>query len=147
MPDQHIEMTQLFDAPVETIFEILTDPESFGHLVNAKIKRVVDGPSENKNGIGSVKRIKTFLVPAFEETVIIFEPNKLIEYVISKGSPIKNHKGRMEFSQEQGSTRLKYTIDFEPKSPFLFFGSILKKAIEKPIKKGLVKLANKYNLR
>ncbi len=69
-----------------------------------------------------------------------------MEYVISKGSPIKNHKGRMEFSDEQGQTRLNYTIDFEPKLPFVLLGSILKKAIEKPIREGLMRLAERYEV-
>jgi hypothetical protein len=146
MGQQQIQIRQLFKAPVDTIFNILTDHEAFGQVINAKIKRVVDSQGKNKNGVGSVRRISTFPVPAFEETVVAFEPNQLMEYVISKGSPIKNHKGRMEFSGEQGKTRLNYTIDFEPKLPFLFLGSILKKAIEKPIREGLQRLAERYDI-
>lgn len=146
MGQQQIQIRQLFKAPVDTIFNILTDHEAFGQVINAKIKRVVDSQGKNKNGVGSVRRISTFPVPAFEETVVAFEPNQLMEYVISKGSPIKNHKGRMEFSEQQGKTRLNYTIDFEPKLPFLFLGSILKKAIEKPIREGLQRLAERYDI-
>jgi len=144
MGKQNIIIRLSFNAPVETIFNILTDHESFGQVINARIKRVVDGQGENKNGVGSVRRISAFPAPAFEETVVTFEPNQLMEYVISKGSPIKNHKGRMEFSDDQGQTRLNYAIDFEPKLPFLPLGSIIKKAIEKPIRDGLQKLAKQY---
>ncbi len=146
MGEQHIKIKQLFNAPVDTIFSLLTDHEAFGQVINAKIKRVLDSPDENKNGLGSVRRINAFPAPAFEETVITFEPNQLMEYVVSKGSPIKNHKGRMEFSDEQGKTRLNYTIDFKPKLPFIFFGSILKKAIEKPISAGLKRLADRDDI-
>ncbi len=146
MGQQQIQIRQLFKAPVDTIFNILTDHEAFGQVINAKIKRVVDSQGKNKNGVGSVRRISTFPVPAFEETVVAFEPNQLMEYVISKGSPIKNHKGRMEFSDEQGQTRLVYTIVYDPKLPFLFLGSILKKAIEKPIREGLQRLAERYDI-
>jgi len=146
MWQQHIKMTQLFNAPVDTIFSLLTNHESFGQVINEKIKRVVDSHDENKNGLGSVRQIKPFPGLAFEETVVTFEPNQLMEYVVSKGSPIKNHKGRMEFSDEQVKTRLNYTIDFEPKLPFLFFGSILKTAIEKPIRNGLMRLADRYDI-
>ena len=146
MARQQIIMTQLFNAPVKTIFEILTDHVSFGEVINANVKRVVDSQGDNKNGVGSVRRISTFPAPAFEETVITFEPNQLMEYVISKGSPIKNHKGRMEFSDEQGKTRLVYTIDYEPKLPFILLGAILKKAIGKPIRKGLMRVAERYEV-
>ena len=144
MSRQHSEIRQSFNAPVETIFNILTDHESFGKVIATKIQRVVDSPDENKNGVGSVRRISSFPVPAFEETVITFEPNQLMEYVVSKGSPIKNHKGRMEFSEEGGKTQLCYYIDFEPKIFLTFLGSILKKAIEDPIRKSLEKLAKRY---
>ena len=147
MGEQHIKIKQLFNAPVDTIFNLLTDHEAFGKVINTKIKRVVDSQDENKNGIGSVRQISAFPAPAFEETVITFELNQLMEYVVSKGSPIKNHKGRMEFSDEQGKTMLIYTIDLEPKLPFLFFGSILKKAIEKPLRDGLKRLADRYDIR
>ena len=145
MGQQQIKITQLFNAPVDTIFSLLTDHEVFGQVINTKIKRVVDSQGENKNGVGSVRRISAFPAPAFEETVVTFEPDRLMEYVISKGSPIKVHKGRMEFTDEQGQTRLNYTIDFEPKLPFLLLGSILKNAIEKPIREGLVRLAEQYD--
>ena len=144
MSRQHSEIRQSFNAPVETIFNVLTDHESFGKVIATKIQRVVDSPDENKNGVGSVRRISSFPVPAFEETVITFEPNQLMEYVVSKGSPIKNHKGRMEFSEEGGKTQLCYYIDFEPKILLTLLGSVLKKAIEDPIRKSLEKLAKRY---
>ena len=144
MGQQHIKITQLFNAPVDTIFSLLSDHEAFGKVLNAKIKRVVDSQGENKNGLGAVRRVNAFPAPAFEETVIAFEPNQLIAYAVSKGSPIKNHQGRMEFFHEQGKTRLIYTIDFEPKLPFLFFGPVIKKAIEKSMRDGLKRLSARY---
>ena len=144
MSRQHIEIQQSFNAPVETIFNILTDHESFGKVIATKIQRVVDSKEENKNGVGSVRRIFSFPVPAFEETVITFKPNSLMEYVVSKGSPIKNHKGRMEFSEEGGKTKLSYFIDFDPRLVFTPLGTVLKSAIEKPIRQSLEKLSNRY---
>jgi hypothetical protein len=144
MSVQHIKIIQLFNAPVDTIFGILADHEAFGEVMNTKIKRVVDSQSENKNGMGAVRRIYIFPALAFEETVIAFEPNRMIAYTVSKGSPIKKHQGRMVFSHEQGNTKLMYTIDFEPKRPFIFFGPLIKKAIEKSMREGLKRLSAQY---
>lgn len=141
MFNQHIEIRQSFKAPVEKIFSTLSDHESLGKILGTKIYRVKDSPDENKNGMGSVRRIHPFPLPAFEETIVAFEPNTLIEYVISKGSPVKNHKGRMEFSQKDGKTQLCYYIDFHPRLPFIFLGFLLKNAIEIPMRKGLEKLS------
>jgi uncharacterized protein YndB with AHSA1/START domain len=145
MGKQQIIITQRFNAPVETIFNLLTDHEKFGKIIKAKIKRVIDSPDENKNGKGSVRRI--YLLPGvtFEESVVKFEPNRFMEYTVSKGSPIKNHKGRMEFTEEAGKTSVTYFIDFEPKRPFFLIGSLIKKIIEKPMVKGFEKLADRYD--
>ncbi len=147
MGKQYIKIKQLFNAPVDTIFNILTDHEAFGEVINTNMERIVNGQGDNKNGVGSVRRVKAAFVPAFEETVITLEPNKLMEYVVSKGSPIKNHKGKMKFENEQGKTRLNYTIYFEPKFSFPFLGIILKKVIEAPLRKGLEQLAQKFESR
>jgi hypothetical protein len=88
---------------------------------------------------------KAFPAMAFEESVITFKPNQLMEYTVSKGSPIKNHRGRMVFTEDQGKTRLTYRMDFEPKLPFFLLGSIIKKVIEKPIREGLEKLSARYD--
>jgi len=40
-----------------------------------------------------------------------------------------------------------YAFAFEPKLPFLFFGSILKMAIEKSMRDGLKRLAERYDAR
>jgi len=141
MARQHIEIRQTFHAPVEKVFPVLTDHKSFGDLMETNFERVVDSPDENKNGVGSVRRIKSFPVPAFEETVVTFVTNELMEYVVSKGSPIKNHRGRMVFSSDAHETRLFYTIDFEPKLPFFFLGFLLKRAIEKPIRRAIQRFA------
>lgn len=79
MSRQHIEIRQSFNAPIETIFNILTDHESFGNVIATKVQRVVDSQEENKNGVGSVRRVFSFPVPAFEETVITFKPNAWIK--------------------------------------------------------------------
>lgn len=144
MSVQHIKIIQLFNAPVDTIFGVLADHEAFGEVMNTKIKRVVDSQGENKNGLGAVRRIYIFPGLAFEETVIEFEPNRLVAYTVSKGSPIKNHRGRMVFSHERGNTRLMYTIDFEPRCPFLLFGPLIKKGIEKAMGDGLKRLSARY---
>ena len=145
MGKQQIIITQLFNGPVETIFNILTDHAEFGRIIKANIKRVIDSREENKNGLGSVRRIYVLPGLTFEESVVKFEPNQLMEYTVSKGSPIKNHRGRMEFAEDQGKTRVTYSIDFEPKLPFFFLGSLIKKNIEKPMVEGFARLSARYN--
>jgi hypothetical protein len=41
----------------------------------------------------------------------------VLEYTVSKGGPIKNHLGHIEFQEIDGGTRVNYTISFDPKIP------------------------------
>ncbi|WP_233716740.1 SRPBCC family protein [Ketobacter alkanivorans] len=143
MSSQFIQMNVEFNAPVETVFATLSDHEAMGQVLNAKVKRIKDGQG-SVNGIGSVRRITPVPMADFEETVTAFEPNKLVEYTITKGSPLKNHLGRMVFSESNGKTQLHYTIQFEPKLPIPLSGLIVKTALEKVILGGLHKLARTY---
>ena len=144
MSSQFIQMNVEFNAPVETVFATLSDHEAMGKVLNAKVKRIKDG-QDDVNGIGSVRRITPVPLADFEETVTAFEPNKLVEYTIPKGSPLKNHLGRMVVSENGGKTHLHYTIQFEPKVPVPLSGLVVKSVLEKVILRGLHKLAKQYH--
>ena len=143
MSSQFIQMNVEFNAPLDTIFSQLSDHEKMGEVLNANVKRIKDG-DEYVNGIGSVRRITPVPLAGFEETVTAFEPNKLIEYTITKGTPLKNHFGRMLFSEHEGKTHLHYTIQFQPKLPIPLAGRVVKTVLEKILLSGLEKLARQY---
>ncbi|MBI3171792.1 MAG: SRPBCC family protein, partial [Hydrocarboniphaga effusa] len=66
------------------------------------------------NGLGSVREIRSSGF-TFEETITAFDPPQRIEYRITRGGPIKNHLGRLLFSEVPGGTQLDYTIEFNPR--------------------------------
>ncbi len=143
MSTQFIQMNVEFNAPVEKVFAILSDHEAMGKTLGANIKRVQDGEG-NVNGVGSVRKLTLLPFVSFEETVTAFEQNRLVEYTVTKGSPLKNHLGRMVFSETDGKTHLHYTIQFDPKLPIPLSGLLLKTILEKAILTGLHKLAKQY---
>lgn len=143
MAKNFIQMNETFNAPASTVFAELSDHEKMGKVLGAKVKRIKDGKG-HVNGIGSVRRLTPVPLADFEETVTGFEPNKLIEYTVTKGSPIKNHLGRMVFSESNGKTHLHYTIQFDMKLGIPFTGFLLKTVLEKVISSGLHKLAKSY---
>ncbi|MEE2732767.1 MAG: SRPBCC family protein [Pseudomonadota bacterium] len=143
MSSQFIQMNVEFNTSVETVFAILSDHEAMGKVLGAKVKRIQDG-NGSVNGVGSVRRLTPVPFADFEETVTAFEPNRLVEYTITKGSPLKNHLGRMVFSERDGKAHLHYTIQFEPKLPIPLSGLLVKTILEKAILAGLHKLAKRY---
>lgn len=140
---QTVSMTQEFNAPVEEIFNYLSDHENFGALLKANIKRIKDAPGDNLNGLGSVRSIGLGTFTLLEEKIVTFEPYSLIEYQICNNVPVNYHKGRLEFTVlSAGSCSLYYTIDMETK--FSFADGLILNFIKSTIVSGLSKLAKKY---
>jgi len=124
MAQHSVRFTEHFNAPRTKVFPYFAQHETFGAMaggpVAAKLKfirRIRLGESlKHPDGVGSVRRIG-YGPLGFEETVRSSEPGKLIEYFISKGSPLKNHLGRIEFHDDAGGTRVDYVIHFDTKLP------------------------------
>ena len=135
MSQQRIEIVQEFSQPVEQLFAYLSEHENLATLfAPAKVTRVRNGDT-SRNGIGSVRSLRILLAPPFEETVTAFKENELIEYRITKGSPLKNHHGVMKFYPFNGGSRLHYTIVFEGQLPLV--ARLIKPALDRAIRKGL----------
>lgn len=124
MSQLSVRFTEHFNATPDKVFPYFASHETFGAMaggpVAAKLKfirRIRPGrDTRSPDGIGSVRRIGYGPI-AFEETVRDSEPGKLIEYYISHGSPLKKHRGVIEFHADAGGTRVDYVITFEPKVP------------------------------
>lgn len=134
-----VEIHQDFPFPVAKVFADLADHDNLGRILGAPMKHLVDGHGEGgKSGVGSVRRVGPPVL-GFEETVVTCKPNELIEYTVSKGSPIKNHLGRMMFSSTPTGSHLHYVITFEPKIGFL--GGVIQKTLQDSASKALAKYA------
>jgi len=134
-----INIHQEFNAPLEQVFSTLSDHAKFGKICGITMTRTHDG-DDGANGLGSIRRIDMGKLPSFEETITKFIPNELIEYKITKGSPIKNHVGELRFSETNGKSVLNYSIQLESKIPFTT--GLIKSALESGISKGLHKYAS-----
>lgn len=108
---QRVEIQHDFALPVERVYPYLAEHENLAPLFGAKVERVRDGDTE-RNGVGSVRRLKVGPLPWFEETVTKAVPNELIEYRITKGSPLRDHRGEMRFAPAGTGSRLTYVIEF-----------------------------------
>jgi uncharacterized protein YndB with AHSA1/START domain len=131
---QRIEIDQDFTLPVERVYAYLSEHENLAPLFGAKIARVRDGDTE-RNGTGSVRQLRIGILPPFEETVIDAVPNQKIDYRITKGSPLRNHRGSMTFSTTGSGSHLNYVIEFGAVVPGL--DRIVKPVLEGTIRKGL----------
>lgn len=117
MPQQTVRFEQFFAAPRERVFAWFADHEKFGRVWPGRTRRIHESPDPlEPNGLGSVREVRSAGL-AFEETITAFEAPARIEYRITKGGPIKNHRGELRFAEVTGGTKLEYTIEFDPKLP------------------------------
>lgn len=138
---QTIVIKEQFPFSVEKLFNYLKKHENFEEVFGPiKVQTIQEGKTE-KYGEGSIRKLWDTLVPAFEETVTEFEENKLIAYKITKGTPLKNHYGKMVFSSNENGSELYYTIEFESSIPLVAL--IVKKVLENSIRSGLKRLKGK----
>lgn len=129
----HIEHDFVSDPA--TVFAALSEHENLSPVFKAKILRVCDGDT-TRNGVGSTRELKIGPLPAFEETTTVSEPNSLIEYRISKGSPLRGHWGVQRLSSTAtGGTHLDYTIGFDAPVPGM--ASVVGKVLTLAISRGL----------
>lgn len=136
---QRVHVTHTFTSDPATVFEKLSEHENLGALFGATIKRVCDGDT-SRNGVGSTRSLKIGLLPAFHETTTKSEPNTLIEYKITKGSPLRGHWGKQVLTPTaDGGTLLDYTIGFNV-APGL--SGLVGKAVTNNLKKGLPRLTD-----
>lgn len=125
-----------FDSDPATVFEALSEHENLGPVFKSSIERVCDGET-TRNGVGSTRSLKIGPLPAFEETTTVSQPNSLIEYKITKGSPLRGHWGVQQLTPNAGGgTHLDYTIGFDAPIPGMAFivGKVLTAAISRGLR-------------
>ena len=138
MPQHTIVLKQDSSKPVAALYARLADHNQLSPLLGAPVKRIVDGRGD-VNGVGSVRRIGAGPL-SIEETVVVAEPSKRIEYKITRGGfPLRNHHGRLDFASEGRGSRVTWTIEFDSALPVI--GSVVKGLLGTVIGRGLRKLA------
>ncbi len=116
---QHVRVERHFDAPIETVWARYTDHVSWTRwagLGRVRLDRIGEPPP---NGVGCVRVISSAGVSAYEE-VLSFEPPRRMTYrVLRGGIPIRDHLGEVDFSEDDGGTRIVWRCRFESRLPGL----------------------------
>lgn len=134
---QNLSFERDFDLPPDQVFSYFAEHENLGGILDAKVTRIKEGTDGNPNGVGSVRSIKAGPVPAFEETVTVYEPNDLIVYTVTKGTPLNHHLGEVRFTPTPTGTKVKWDIEIGTALPGLDF--VIGKVLKRNIGKGLAK--------
>ncbi len=145
MPSQEVKLHCRIMASPERVFDFFCDHESFGRIWPGKITRIKasDNP-DNPNDVGSVRQV--CLGPmCFEETQITCQRPSLIEYTVTRGSPIKNHRGRIRITPgADGGTDIDYRIEFDPRIPCT--GGLIARNLAKDWSKGIAPIIRELEM-
>ena len=116
-PEHQVRVQQFLRAAPDPLFNLFSDHEKFGQLLGAPTRRIRDSEEPgNPNGVGSVRRVGPPLL-GMEETVLVSDAPRLIEYTVTRGGPIRNHLGRISFEPVDNGTRVTYRIEFDTLIP------------------------------
>ncbi len=133
MTQHRVQISQDFSRPVDEVYAWLANHDNLGKLFMAPVKRIHDGTNDI-NGVGSIRRIGPWPV-GIQETVTAAEPNQSIDYRITRfGGPVRNHRGRLDFSDTGQGSRVDWTIEFES---FPVVGTVLESVLSTIISRGL----------
>lgn len=138
MSEHKIVVSHLFTQPVDEVYALLSDHNKLSKLFLIPVRRIVDG-EDGANGVGSVRRLGLGPV-GVEETVTAAEPNQFIEYRITRnGGPIQNHRGRVDFIEQDGGTAVQWTIEFEAATTMI--GTGIRAVLENGVRQGLKRVS------
>lgn len=132
---QTIHIERVFPLSPAELFAELTDHERFGHILGQGIRTLSPAPGDAPCGAGSVRLIPLGAGLSFEETVRSYLPDQLMEYQVTRGSPVTRHWGRMEFHPHARGCRLLYSIRFSPRIPLT--GWLIAKALRRSLSQAL----------
>lgn len=137
---QKMRFVKDFDLPPDQVFAHFAEHENLGGVLGAEVTRLTDGTDGSRNGVGSSRSLNPpGPVPSFEETVTAFEPDELIEYKVTQGTPLNHHLGTIRFTPDGDGTHMEWTIEIGAAVPGLDF--VIAKVLIRNIGGGLDRMA------
>ena len=122
-------------TPAE-IWPVITDHASMGDWMVFKGKLLQPGKVE-PNGVGAIRELSGLGMKIVEE-VTGWDFEKSYTYRLTGGAPVKQHRGDITLIEENGGTRVRWSIQFKSKIPG--GGKVTATSLKVTFKKALVKL-------
>jgi hypothetical protein len=110
---EYFELEYKLSCPPPVVFAELSDPWYIERIAPFKVTvtHVRDG-REHRHGRGSIRRIQPWFGPPYEEEILVFEPDRLMEYTTVKGAPFDHHRGIYRTEPDGDGTRFTFHLEF-----------------------------------
>jgi uncharacterized protein YndB with AHSA1/START domain len=114
----HIDVTKTLDAPIEHVFEMLSDhaayAANFRGITRSSLTR--EGDAE-PNGLGAVRAIAAGPL-RFEERITAFErPTRMDYLIVEVNAPVVHEGGSIRLEPDGDRTRVHWTSTFSATTP------------------------------
>jgi hypothetical protein len=133
-------------CPPHVVFAELADPAYIERIAPFKVTvtHVRDGRG-HRHGVGSIRRIQPWFGPAYEEEILVFEPDRRMEYTTTKGTPFDHHHGVYLTEPDVAGTRFTFRMEFSTRLPVL--ARLIKWPLEPINRRGFDNLAAQLDAR
>jgi uncharacterized protein YndB with AHSA1/START domain len=131
MPMTEFTLTRTTTAPIEAVFDTLTDHRGIANYVKAARRSTLDREgTPAPNGVGALRRIEA-VGPAIVEEIIDYERPTRYAYKMVSGAPVRDHVGTVTLRQTGTGTEVSWHLRSKPKLPGLDF--LLKPVLKRVI--------------
>jgi uncharacterized protein YndB with AHSA1/START domain len=132
-------LTRTTTAPIETVFDALTDHRAIADYVWAVRRSTLDREGiPAPNGVGAVRRIEAVGPPIVEEIIEYQRPTRYA-YKMLSGAPVRDHVGTVELREAGTGTTVSWHLRSTPKIPGAdwLLSPVLKRVIGELLKGGV----------
>jgi uncharacterized protein YndB with AHSA1/START domain len=110
-------LTRTTTAPIETVFDSLTDHRGIADYVWAVRRSTLDREGvPAPNGVGAIRRIEAVGPPIVEEIIDYSRPTRYA-YKMLSGAPVRDHVGTVELREAGAGTEVSWHLRSTPKIP------------------------------
>jgi uncharacterized protein YndB with AHSA1/START domain len=132
MGQTHVSKKLHIEAPIELVFERITDHEAMGEWPGIGSCTLVREGTP-RNGLGAVRQVKARGLSLLEE-VVYYEPPNRYDYRITKGLPV-DHLGSVRLTPTEGGVELSWEVRMTSRWPLVceVVGSLLSKGLDEAL--------------
>jgi uncharacterized protein YndB with AHSA1/START domain len=110
-------LTRTTTAPIETVFDALTNHRGIADYVWAVRRSTLDREGvPAPNGVGAVRRLEVVGPPIVEEIIDYQRPTRYA-YKMLSGAPVRDHVGTVELREAGTGTEVSWHLRSTPKIP------------------------------
>ena len=132
MGQAHVSKKLHIEAPIELVFERISDHEAMGDWPGIASCRLVREGTP-RNGLGAVRQVKARGLTILEE-IVHYESPLRYDYRITKGLPV-DHLGSVRLSPTEGGVELSWEVRMSSRWPLVceVVGSLLGKGLDEAL--------------